>query len=711
MSTGLLPTAAWRAARLRDAGIVLALVLPVVLAVAVLVARFVDAGTAIGLLIAGLLLLAIVLRLRWRRRDAQWLVRALNAARPDMDDSADLLLMPSPSALQQLQQQRLVQRLHATPPDLRAAWPHRLLLASLLFAVCSIVLARWLPAPHALLQAPPATTSGAQNAAPRLQQVQLQVVPPAYTGMSGRMEPTLSIKTPAGSTLHWRLRFTGTAREVALVLLDGRRIALQNAADGWRASLVLAASQLYRVQVDGQLLDNGKLHRLDAIIDQPPQVTVQRPTQSLSLATTLQSDWALAFDARDDYGIQPTARLRLTLAQGSGENITFREHALLLTGQGTGRQRSFQHRLDLKALGMAEGDDLIVQLEVADNHRPQPQVARSPSLILRLHGKMAAATSDIEGAVRRVLPAYFRSQRQIIIDAEALQKKRRGLAAEAFLKQSDAIGVDQRILRLRYGQFLGEEAEGGPKTAPVADATSNTEEDDGHGAGHDTHAQTATGTAPMFGQIDHVLETFGHTHDIAEAATLLDPQTRATLKQALDKMWQSELHLRQGHPERALPFAYEALRFIKQVQQSERIYLARVGPELPPIDESRRLGGKRDGIAARLDALQLATQDDAQLVQLWQSLLQPGSVSISTQTLDAFDAWLRRHPGRAADPLALQAALDGVRRSSECENCRAALQHQLWPLLAMPPAVPLRRAAEDAQGRRYLDALQPGGKP
>jgi hypothetical protein len=37
-------------------------------------------------------------------------------------------------------------------------------------------------------------------------------------------------------------------------------------------------------------------------------------------------------------------------------------------------------------------------------------------------------------------------------------------------------------------------------------------------------------------------------------------------------MWSAEGELRQGRPEQALPFAYKALGFIKQVQQAERIY-------------------------------------------------------------------------------------------------------------------------------------------
>ena len=39
-----------------------------------------------------------------------------------------------------------------------------------------------------------------------------------------------------------------------------------------------------------------------------------------------------------------------------------------------------------------------------------------------------------------------------------------------------------------------------------------------------------------FGQAENVLAEFGHTHDHAEAATLLDPQTRALLRAALDRL-------------------------------------------------------------------------------------------------------------------------------------------------------------------------------
>ena len=75
---------------------------------------------------------------------------------------------------------------------------------------------------------------------------------------------------------------------------------------------------------------------------------------------------------------------------------------------------------------------------------------------------------------------------EIIIDAEALIRQRRSLAAEDFVKRSDAIGIDQRILRLRYGQFLGEESEGAPKPPPTSDLpTSDTPAAGDHDHDHD----------------------------------------------------------------------------------------------------------------------------------------------------------------------------------------------------------------------------------
>ncbi len=202
-----------------------------------------------------------------------------------------------------------------------------------------------------------------------------------------------------------------------------------------------------------------------------------------------------------------------------------------------------------------------------------------------------------------------------------------------------------------------------------------------------------------------MLKEYGHTHDQPEAATLLDPETRVLLKSALDEMWQAELHLRQGHPDQALPYEYRALRFIKQVQQASRIYLARVGLELPPIDESRRLGGDRAGLQSRRDGLTSAQVDASPVLQLWRALDDGRAAPVAAE-LDAFENWLRAHESGLPDALDLFAVVDELRRAPACTDCANRLRSRLWPLLVSPAPQVESRREPDRAGRAYLDALQ-----
>jgi len=687
---------------------------PIPLSIAAAVWRWHGALPAVSTAIAGCLFLVFAVWRRNRGFDRQWLIRQLDARRTDLEDSTDLLFADPGklNPLQALQRARLQRRLQErSAPDLRPAWSSsRIAAAWIAGAVVIAAILLWPSRQTTNALAPSSENLPQVAGVPRLVAQRLRIVPPTYTGLPARDEASLDAKAPQGSRLQWTLHFQPQPAAADLVFHDGSRVALSRAGEDWSVARTLDKSLLYRVVPGGtERQPVPPLHRLDAIADAPPQVKVLQPDRSLSLVTPGQRNWVLGFEVSDDYAVASTAQLRVTLAQGQGENITFRERTLQVHGVGTGKLKRFSPDLDLAALGLASGDDLIAQLTVSDNRAPNPQAVKSPSLILRWPSNLGAESTGLEGMVKKVMPAYFRSQRQIIIDAEALLKEQRKLPAERFVDRSDSIGVDQRILRLRYGQFLGEEAEGGAKPPPTNDAA--TPEDDhaqtqAEAAGPDDHDHDpASGAAqPAFGSQGDVLAEFGHTHDHAEAATLLDPETRAVLKQALDQMWQSELHLRQGQPKQALPYAYKALGFIKQVQQATRIYLARVGPELPPIDETRRLSGDRTGLARRELALPIAAKEiEAAPVQAWTSL---ASSSASDVPLEALERWLGANPSRVADPLAFVAAIDGVRRDPGCASCRNTLRGLLWSVLPRPPAAVSRRDEEGESGRRYLQALR-----
>ncbi len=168
-------------------------------------------------------------------------------------------------------------------------------------------------------------------------------------------------------------------------------------------------------------------------------------------------------------------------------------------------------------------------------------------------------------------------------------------------------------------------------------------------------------------------------------------------------MWQSELHLRQAAPRQALPYAHRALEFIKQVQQAERIYLQRVGTQLPPIDESRRLGGDRSGLRNRpLPPLAARGGEDV-LADAWQSLAAARGQALPA-TLDALQAWADDNRGRLEDPLAWIAAIDALRQDPSCADCRDELRGLVWAALPRPAGGLVPRAG-DALSRRYFDAL------
>lgn len=671
---------------------------------------------------------------RGRGFDDRWLARMLNAHRGDMEDSADLLFRhrAANNPLERLQHERLRQRVQNGPAiDLRTPWRHRRLLAvAALAAACALAIV-FFPEPSQTTSPPPiARPDRATPDRPaQLINRRIDIQPPAYTGVAASSIETLAAKVPEGSVLRWTLHFAPTPEQVALVFHDGERIALEREGNAWVGSHRIDRPALYHLELDQPLpAAQAGPNRLDVIVDKPPELRVLQPEQTLSLATPGQQSWMLEFEASDDYGLAPTARLSIIRTLGSGENISTREKTVTLRGRGDPRQMRYAHRIDLATFGMVAGEDLIARLSVSDRRTPSPHTTLSPSYILRWPAEVMVESADLDGQVKRVMPAYFRSQRQIIIDAEALLREKPGLPADRYLERSDNIGVDQRLLRLRYGQFLGEETGGTPQLLPTNDdqdlpqttlpievaseAPAPTPAPPDAHADEDAHDHAGDfQRQPTFGEETAVLEQFGHTHDHAEAATLLDPATRELLRAALNEMWESELNLRQGRPDRALPYAHRALELIKQVQEADRIYLPRMGSQLPPIDPGRRLSGDRSGMANRRDALREATAADPVVVDAWRALDPlPGAANAHVDTA-ALTRWVGSHDPGDSDPLQLAAAIDEVRRDPACPECRLRLRDALWPLLATPPAAVADRPSAGNAGAAYLDALKREARP
>lgn len=713
-------TAHQGAARARVGLDAVAVGLPAVIALAALGWRLFGLAGAVAAAVAGLLALAAAAVWRARPYDRRWLVGVLDARIPRFEDSTALLFTDRTAVqgLAALQRTRLEGRVgEAASVDLRPAWSRRPIAAAwALGAVLTAAVLLW-PAPGATSATPSAAaTRAGTTAAPVLTRARLRITPPAYTGLPSREQTELDARVPEGSRIEWLLDFAPQPAGAGLDFPENTPVALVRDGDRWSGARMVDRSMLYRIEAAG--LAQQRLHRLDAIPDAEPVVHLVEPQSQLVQVTPGQRSWTPVFQASDDYGVLETATLRITVTKGDGENITFEQRSQTLRGQGAARALRFSTSLDLAREGMAPGSDLIVQLIVSDNRSPERHVVEGPSVILRWPADLAMA-EGLDGMAMRVMPAYFASQRQIIIDAEALIAQRRRLEPDPFLDRSNAIGEDQAQLRLRYGQFMGEEAEGGGGSGiilPTSDAAparpplptsddlsppaARPAEHDDHD--HD-HGAEASGGRP--GSPVDVLNEFGHAHDTGEAATLFGPQTRTALARALDAMWSSERELRQGRPEQALPYANVALELLKEAQRATRIFLARTGPDLPPIDLSRRLTGKRDGIVADDPMRPERNPADAVAADAWRALDErPGAAG--PLALGALDGWVRENGGRLADPLALRAAIDTVRNEPACLDCRRRLRALLWTALQRPPPAPGRREAPGRRGQRYLDALR-----
>jgi hypothetical protein len=333
-------------------------------------------------------------------------------------------------------------------------------------------------------------------------------------------------------------------------------------------------------------------YTLRVIPDQPPEIAVTQPDEMTKDLPRDAHNAAIAVTVTDDYRVRQ-ATLHLTLARGSGENIRFSDRELPLPASSDPRRRNWSRNWLLTDLGMEPGDELYFFVRAADN-AAKPHIVQSPTYTLRLPAPPSAQDDETTALPTLVKPESLRSQRQVIIDTEQLvadmrSKKMREIDVR---ERSEGIASDQAALRRRYGQFLGEES------------TLFGKDDD-----HDEHAG---------GKVD-ILHEFGHAHDQPENATLFDDATKKLLRRALSAMWDAEMALRAITPKTALPPEYRALEAIKELQQSERIYLHKTAFAPPAIKEDKRMSGDIAGAAsykrAQADAAEIVPANLRDLVQ------------------------------------------------------------------------------------------------
>lgn len=592
------------------------------------------------------------------------LVEHLNRSVPALEESAALLTRDPTglSALERLQRARTIAAWQATASRPMLALPSAG--TALLVAGAALVLGLLIPAiprggvtTFRLAGEPPRSP-----VALRIERTELGWVPPAYTGLPPRTAAALEATIEVGSMVSWRVAASG-ASAVRVVSAAGDTLVARRIDKGeWGATETIAKGQVWHIEANGSEggVVRGEEHLLRVLADREPVVAVLAPEGRIELEWREPHVVVVRAVARDDYGLT-RIRLAATVAKGRGEGVKFKENWLPVDVESRvgARELVASRMVHLDSLGVEPGDELFLAFEATDNRSPGPQSARSETIFLSLLDTLDASTAALSGLAIRVEPAYFRSQRQIILDTEALLRDvREGRVKDGGFARALEIGMDQHLLRLRYGGMVGDESN--EEVGPDQDISGR------------------------------------HEHDMAENATLLSPTVKALLKSALAAMWDAERELRTGHPKPALPAEYRALASLEEVRRAERSYVKRIGFEPKPVDVGRtRLTKKADRMAP-------LTRQDSSVASENEPLLRDALVALDSPTSSrakgSFEAAARRLAERALDsePARHLETLRALRRliDGPCDDCPEVARRGL--LAALPPAPrpvrPLRSA-------------------
>ncbi|WP_010232426.1 hypothetical protein [Gillisia marina] len=437
--------------------------------------------------------------------------------------------------------------------------------------------------------------------APKIKEQQVRITYPSYTGIPSETTSKMDIKALEGSVISWNLSFDGVINNPAIELI-GAVYPMNSKETSYGHSLKLNSSGFYNFRFEDTLggIYVSKLYAIEMLKDEEPMVEIQGIDQFTSFEVKDSKNLTFNTLVTDDLGIGEVFIIA-TVSKGSGESVKFREQKMEFEGtfnKGS-RKLNISKTIDLDNLKMEAGDELYFYVEASDLKQPTPNRSRSETYFAVIKDT-ASYGFAVEGTLGAdLMPDYFRSQRQLIIDTEKLIKQRTALSKKEFNFKSNELGFDQKALRLKYGEFMGDEVEGGlaieheesvdhnEEADPLAEYTHDHDGDNEHNLVEKKEEESKS-----------PLEEYVHDHDDPEEATLFSNSLKSMLRQAMTEMWDAELHLRLYEPEKSLPFQNRALKLIQEIKNSARIYVHRIGFDPPPIKEEKRLTGKLEDVSS-----------------------------------------------------------------------------------------------------------------
>jgi len=713
----------------------------------------VSVNVKIGLaVVAGLILLMTrIFQLNLHRLNNFSLIQFVNERYPNFQESADLLLSSDQdlTGLQLLQKEKILQRFEELYPTIKL--PHRIGQAATVFLGCSLL---YIVLSGFAITAEKVEVSKRNNLqyqvkpmnadakAVLIESVSIQIKPPVYTGLPSFKPENLALNLPEGSSVNWLAQFSGRIAD-AKIIFSGRDSVKMKKIDvlSFGVNQTISTSGFYQIQWrDQKKTYRSDYFRIDVVKDQPPKISISNLQQFTELEYQDKLSIQVRSNLSDDYGLND-AQIIATVSKGSGEGVKFREEKIRFSSPQkiSGKQVVAESTLNLIKLGLEPGDELYFYVEATDNKTPVANRNRTETFFISLKDTASYAMESDAGLGVHLMPEYFRSQRQIIIDTEKLLKQQKQITKQQFNFTSNELGFDQKTLRLRYGQFLGEEADSGIPHGMEPGEEEHAEDEEGKEKDpskaftheHDTknehnlvadkkielrnHDKKTDGNEEA---LEDPLKAFVHQHDNQEEATFFMVSVRTKLKMALTVMWDAELHLRLYDPAKSLPYQYKALNLLKEISNDSRIYVHRMGFDPPPLKEEKRLTAdltevksssnlytmedntKFPAIREAISRLEkLNAQKDPMLTSQDKKVLTKAGNELAFLSIE--------QPGTFLNSLSLiRSIVDDNLTMKKLKDSLLALQQGLWNVLPQqPPSAKRNSATAHELDRKFMQKL------
>lgn len=419
------------------------------------------AGAAVAAFSVPLGLMAAVAIVAWRSRrtSRRAVLRRLEHAEPRAGNvliTADELWsggLATPAAIRD----RVVSEAAALAGaiDIGALFPWRrpLALAAAAMATWAAMVA--IDSRMVLRSSPGGTRSSQQSsaAAARASSLRLSVTiePPPYTHL-----PAATLTDPE------ELHAVERSAIVLSIRTDAARVVVDLTGDAHPLSRSAQGSFAYRATLtrSGYVLitaDDGSRRMIPVTVtpDALPAVRIVAPGRDLVYGDG-NPRIAFSAEATDDFGLR-VLTLRYTKVSGSGEQFAFQDGEIPLTIVKRGdRDWTATAARTLAELHLAEGD-MFVYRAVASDMRPGGGEAASDTFFIEVSkiGVLAGDAFTLPEEETR----YALSQQMLIVKTDRLHRRRASIDRAELVEASQALAVEQRMIRSEFVFMLGGEIE------------------------------------------------------------------------------------------------------------------------------------------------------------------------------------------------------------------------------------------------------------